>query len=88
MTDKLYMFNPWQLSKWSEEQIADQVSSLLDGYKQDAEAMYDLALNVERLANVTYLYGEMIARLTKKATLKKSATDTKEAENVYLERKK
>lgn len=88
MTEKLYMFNPWQLSKWSEEQIADQVSSLLDGYKQDAEAMYDLALNVERLANVTYLYGEMIARLTKKATLKKSTTDTKEAENVYLERKK
>lgn len=88
MTEKLYMFNPWQLSKWSEEQIADQVSSLLDGYKHDAEAMYDLALNVERLANVTYLYGEMIARLTKKATLKKSSTDTKEAENVYLERKK
>lgn len=88
MNEKLYMFNPWQLSKWSEEQIADQVGSLLNGYNNEAEAMYDLALNVEKLANVTYLYGEMIARLTKKVTLKKSVTDTKEAENIYFERKK
>ena len=87
MTEKLYLFNPFQIKDWDDDQIKDQVNALITKYDNGADTMYQLSMNVEILANINYLYGEKIARLTKKLALKKLDTDSKEAKQVYFSRK-
>lgn len=88
LEEKTYLFNPFNVKKWSEEQIQDQVEFLIKKYDPDASTMYQLSLDAEIIANIMYLYGEMIARLTEKAAIEKNKVDAKEAKLVYSERKK
>lgn len=87
MTEKLYMFNPWQIRKWPEDKIKEQVERLLNKHDNEAESMYQLALNVEITANVNYLFGEMISRLTKELNLLKAKTDVKESDQLHFLRR-
>ena len=63
--EKTYLYNPFDVKLWSDEMIEKQVRQLLPRYKHDDDTMYGMASNVETLANIMYLFGEMIARLTK-----------------------
>ena len=47
-----------------------------------------MARNVETLANIMYLFGEMIARLTKEHGLLKIDVDAKEKKQITIERRK
>ena len=87
MTEKLYMFNPWQIKKWPEDNIKEQVEKLLSKHDNEAESMYQLALNVGITANVNYLFGEMISRLTKELNLLKAKTDVKESDQLHFLRR-
>jgi len=86
-TEKLYLFNPFDIKKWSDEMIEDQVRSLIPRYNGSDDTMYGMAKNIEILANINYLFGEKIARLSKEFSLKKIDCDTKEAKQITIERK-
>lgn len=86
--EKTYLYNPFDVKKWSDEMIEEQVRKLLPRYKADADTMWGMASNVETLANIMYLFGEMIARITKEYGLLKIDCDAKEKKAITIERKK
>lgn len=84
--EKLFMYNPFDLPNWTEEQLKEQYNILNKKIDMQADTMMGLANNVENLSNQLYLIGEMIARLTEKANLLKAKIDKDDAINVYIER--
>lgn len=86
--EKTYLYNPFDVKIWSDEMIEKQVRALLPRYNPDDDTMYGMAKNVETLANIMYLFGEMIARLTKEYGLLKIDCDAKEKKAITVERKK
>lgn len=86
--EKTYLYNPFDVKVWSDKQIEIQVRELLTRYQHDDDTMYGMAKNVETLANIMYLFGEMVARLTKEYGLLKIDCDAKEKKAVTVERKK
>lgn len=86
--EKVYLYNPFDVKDWSDVMIEKQVRELLPRYKGNDDTMYGMSKNVETLANITYLFGEMIARLTKEHGLLKIDCDAKENKAITIERKK
>ena len=86
--EKTYLYNPFEVRMWSDEQIEVQVKKLIPRYKADDDTLWGMAKNVETLANIMYLFGEMIARLTREYGLMKISCDAKEKKQVTIERKK
>ena len=86
--EKTYLYNPFDVKKWSDEMIEEQVRKLVPRYKPDADTMYEMASNVETLANIMYLFGEMIARITKEYGLLKIDCDAREKKAITTERRK
>lgn len=86
--EKTYLYNPFDVKIWSDEMIEKQVRLLLPRYNPNGDTMYGMAKNVETLANIMYLFGEMIARLTKEYGLLKIDCDAKEKKAITVERKR
>lgn len=86
-TEKMFLYNPFDVRHWDETEIEEQVRKLIYKYNADADTMYEMALNVEIVANITYLFGEMKSRLGKEAALLKLECDTEEGKQIYLSRK-
>lgn len=85
--EKTYLYNPFDLKSWSDEQIGNQVKLLIPRYQADDTTMFGMAKNVETLANIMYLFGEMIARLTREYGLMKIDVDAKEKKQITVQRK-
>lgn len=85
---EVYLFNPWQIKRWTEEEIQVQVSRLIDKFDPHGDTMYQMALNIEVMANIRYLFGEMIARLTKEQGMMKIDCDNKENKAITVQRRK
>lgn len=85
--EKTYLYNPFDVKSWSDAQIEEQVKLLIPRYKADDTFMYGMARNVETLANIMYLFGEMIARLTREYGLMKIDCDAKEKKAITVQRK-
>lgn len=85
--EKAYLYNPFDVKNWSAAQIEEQVRALIPRYSGDDDTMYGMARNVETIANINYLFGEMIARLTKQYGLKKIDVDAKEKKQATLARR-
>lgn len=85
--EKVYLYNPFDVKNWTDKQIEEQVRALLPRYNADDTFMYGLARNVETLANIMYLFGEMIARLTREYGLMKIDVDAKEKKQITIQRK-
>lgn len=85
--EKTYLYNPFDVKSWSDVQIEEQVKLLIPRYKADDTTMYGMARNVETLANIMYLFGEMIARLTREYGLMKIDCDAKEKKAITVQRK-
>ncbi|WP_300836554.1 hypothetical protein [uncultured Dubosiella sp.] len=77
-TERLYLFNPFNLKSWENQQIKDQLDILIDKYDEDADTMSGLALNIENLANQNVLIGEMISRLTEEHICMKARLEANE----------
>ena len=60
---------------------------LVPRYKADDDTIFGMAKNVETLANIMYLFGEMIARLTREYGLLKIDADAKEKKQITIQRK-
>lgn len=84
---KAYLFNPFDVKDWSDKQIEEQVRTLIPKYKAQDDTMYGMASNVEVLANIMYLFGEMIARITREYGLLKIDVDAKEKKQITIQRK-
>lgn len=87
-TEKIYLYNPFDVKDWSDKMIEKQVRALLPRYNPDDDTMFGMAKNVETLANIMYLFGEMVARLTKQYGMLKIDVDAKEKKQITIERKK
>lgn len=77
-TERLYLFNPFNLKNWENQQIKDQIDLLIAKYDEDADTMGGMALNIENLANQNVLLGEMIARLTEEYVVMKANLEANE----------
>ncbi len=85
-SEKLFMFNPFALKEWSNEDIKEQIDILIGKYNPDADIMMDMALNVENLSNQMYLIGEMIARITESYNVLKAELENETNQHIYIER--
>ncbi len=85
---EVYLFNPWQIKRWTEEEIQIQVIKLIEKYDPHGDTMYQMSLNIEVMANIKYLFGEMIARLTREYGKMKLDCDNKENKAITIERRK
>lgn len=86
--ERLYLFNPFKIKEWTNDQIKEQYGTLLENYDTEADTMVGLSVNAENLANQLYIIGEMIARLTEEVNILKAEVRNKESLAVYEERKK
>lgn len=86
MNEKLYLFNPFNIKEWSNEQVKEQLTILIAKYNVDAFTPYQYALNIENLANQLYLIGEMIARLHETVYINKAEVENEENLQVYKQR--
>ncbi len=84
---KVYLFNPWQIKRWKDEEISMQVNELIKLYDPEDDTMYGISKNIEIISDILYLYGEMIARLTEQTATIKLRTDTTEAKETVRTRK-
>ena len=84
--DKLYMFNPFRINKWKDEEVQEQFELLLNQYDHEADIVSLMARNVEVLANQMYLMGEMIARYSERVSNLKLEVKVKSALIIQEER--
>ena len=85
--EKVYLFNPWQIKRWTEDEICIQVNELIKIYNPEDDTMYGISRNIEIISDILYLYGEMIARLTDQVATIKLKTDSAEAKETVRTRK-
>ena len=86
MNDKLYLFNPFRIKDWGNEQVKEQFDKLTKAYISDPVAPIQYADNIENLANQLYLIGEMIARLNKEVNVLKAQVKNEESKYIYKTR--
>ena len=82
----VYMFNPFQMKDWTEEEIANQVDYLISCIDNDADTPYQIAKNIENVSNQLFLFGECIARYIKKRNQLKDEISAKAKVEAYLAR--
>lgn len=80
--EKVYMYSPFQAKRWTEEEIEIEVMDLIKQYKNGADSMWDLSNNIEIIANINYLYGEIISRKENDLAMIKLEADTEEAKAI------
>lgn len=85
MNERLYLFNPFNIKNWKNEQIKEQLDLLINSYV-DAETPFQYACNVENLANQLYLIGEMVSRLYEEVNILKAYVKNEENKNIYKQR--
>lgn len=85
--EKLYMFNPFTISKADSQTIANTYTKLQEQLIEDADTGFNLAKNIEIYANMNFLLGEMIARLQEEYDVSKAELSVLESKQVYMQRK-
>lgn len=81
--EEVYLYSPFDVKRWTNEEVERETGLLIKRYNPNADTMYQLALNVETLANINYLFGEMIARLEFEYGVLKEQVKQKEDKAVY-----
>lgn len=85
--EKEYMFNPFVIEKATSQQIADTYTNLQKELNVNPTEPFSVAKNIEIYANMNYLLGEMIARLTEQCGLLKTNISITENKQIYMQRK-
>lgn len=85
--EKLYMFNPFTIQNAKSEDIAETYKNLQAEILPNADTGFQIAKNIEIYANMNYLLGEMIARLTEEYEGKKTEISIAENKQIYMQRK-
>lgn len=84
--ENTYLFNPF-IVNGTEEEIANTYHKLQSKILDNCNAPSEYANNIETYANMNYLVGEMIARLTFEYSTLKTEIKIRESKNIYLTRK-
>ena len=84
-TERLFMFNPFQIKEWTSDQVKEQFDILIDSLSGD-DTPFALAYDIEIYANLGYLCGEMIARYYQDYTSDKLDIENKISNDTYRER--
>lgn len=83
LDEKTYLFNPFNLKQITDEAIIKQIDELAKRYIPEPATPYDTGHNIELAANLLYLYGEMIARMTERHSIQKLDNDKNESLYTY-----
>lgn len=62
MNEKVYLFNPFNIKNWENNEVKEQFEEIIGKYNDDASTLYELSLNVENISNQIVLIGEMVVR--------------------------
>ena len=65
MNEKLYLFNPFETKKATNNELRDIYNVVYKSLLDDPNTMYEYSHNIEVYSNLNYIIGEIIARLTK-----------------------
>lgn len=84
-TERLFMFNPFNIKNWTSEQVKEQFDILIDSLSGE-DTPFGLAYDIELYANLGYLCGEMIARYHQQYTAEKLDVDNSILNATYRER--
>jgi len=87
MNEKLYLFNPFMIKNLSEKELQTIYQDLYKKIISDANTMHDYSTNIETYANLIYICGEVIARLTKDLIELKTKIEINTSINTTEERK-
>lgn len=87
MNNKLYLFNPFNIKKISEVELAKMYQEVYKDLLDEPNTMYEYTHNIEVYSNLNYIIGEVIARLTKDLINLKSEIQIKSAIKTVEERK-
>ena len=71
-------YNPFDISKYTDEQLVKHIEKLLKECDDTSENATDLAEDVLRLSDVLYIYGELQTRTSKEYSLVKYQNGIKE----------
>lgn len=85
LTEKLFMFNPFNIKNWTDEEVAEQYEILSNSLSGEDTAR-SISYDIELYANMGYLVGEMIARYYELSSVQKAKTDSDVSNAVYRER--
>lgn len=85
--ERLYMFNPFKMSQAKNEEIAETYEALQKELIINPDNGAEISKDIELYANMNYLIGEMIARITEEYDTLKVETSIKENKALYNERK-
>lgn len=80
---ELYLFNPFLIEKSSNEEIQKTYTKLQEKIIDDADVPTLIANNIEIYANLCFLLGEMISRITEEYDTLKVEKDIKENNLIY-----
>lgn len=75
--EKIYMYSPYEMKRATDEEIEQEVMSLIHAYNNDADTPFQLSENIEIISNINSLYGEVISRLQLGYDQLKFETDNK-----------
>ena len=65
MEEKYYLFNPFNIKNAKETELRDMYNKVFDKIIEEPNTMYEYSHNIEVYANLNYIIGEIIARLTR-----------------------
>ena len=77
-------YNPFIIQDWSNSMIKEEIMNLLKLFNQRDETLKGLSNNIGILANVMFLFGEIIARLTEETDKLKVKCDIIKNKEAYL----
>lgn len=76
--EEVYLYNPFDVKRWTVEDIEKEVGILTKKYFKNPDSMYEYSNNIEILSNIMYLFGEMISRCNEEFALMKLDVDYEE----------
>lgn len=83
LKEETFLFNPFNIEKATEQDIADTYSKLQERIIEDADTPFLVSQNIEIYANMCYLLGEVIARITEQYELLKTEIGIEENQALY-----
>lgn len=84
---KSYLFNPFMVKESSNDELHEAYDDLHGQIDPNAETPYQIARNIELYANLNFIVVEMIARYTEEVNLLKADIQSREAREVYIQRR-
>lgn len=88
MNEKLYLFNPFNIKSITEKELQQMYQEVYKRLVDEPNTLYQYSTNREVIANLMYICGEVVARLTKDIEELKTKIEIDRAVNTTDERKK